>query len=168
MIRPVFQFCLFALSFALLAGCGDGKTDMQKDGVKPRTKKKKEETANKRTYWDNDPELLKESYFVLEDSQYCKHGPYKKYSKEGVINMEYMYELGNPSGIVKDYYSDGTLYSEYGYKNGQPHGAFTWFYPDGQIKLTGKYDHGKYTDTIKEYDEMGKLISATTDYSAYE
>ncbi|MCB9230847.1 MAG: hypothetical protein H6581_04255 [Bacteroidia bacterium] len=156
------------LAFAVLFwyGCGDGKKEMAREGVKPADKKI--ETANKRTYWDNDPEFLKETYYVLQDSQFCKHGPYKKYTKEGVVNMEYMYELGNPSGVVKDYYPDGSLYTEYTYKNGEPHGEFTWYYPNGNIKLTGSYEHGKYTDTIKEYDESGKLTKATTDYSDYE
>ena len=154
---------LFSAGFwSLLAACSTSNQDQEKDT--PRPEIRKDTTENRRTYWDEDQEELKETYFVLKDSQFVKHGPYRMYSKEGVMTMEYNYRMGMPDGPVKDYYPSGELYSEYEYRGGKPNGPFTWYYKSGGVKMTGTYLNGKYHDTLREYDTTGTLTRTITEF----
>ena len=154
---------LFIIAFVVYS-CGNSTEGMEKEDVQPR-ETEEAELINKRTYYDMTGEKLKESYYVMKDSEYVKHGPYKMYHEEGVVAMEYNYDQGHPDGMVIDYYPDGQIFTKYNYKDGKPNGPFEWYYQNGQLKVSGVYTNGVYSDTLKEYSESGELLKVTTDFS---
>ncbi len=108
------------------------------------------------------------------------NGVYKKYYKNGNLELETNYRWGRPNGLEKGYYEDGSLSKVTEYKNGKAqvlkqyyptgelmtetfcneegkaHGLASGYYKDGKLQDETKYINGKWKE-IREYYKNGNL-----------
>lgn len=63
------------------------------------------------------------------------------------------------TGIIKHYDLYGKCILEYQYKNGKKNGISKEYSVDGYLTYEMEYIDGKLLDTIKKFDENGKIIS---------
>lgn len=69
-------------------------------------------------------------------------------------------DLSGRDSVHYKYYKDGALKSRMAVKNGEAHGRFTAFYPDGKIKLSAWMNGFVSFDSLRVYNEQGKVLKS--------
>lgn len=87
-----------------------------------------------------------------------KHGEFRIFSEDGVLEMEGQTDSNRNVGKWKYFYSNGEIESEGNFVNDLPEGLWTWNYPDGMKKEEGYYSNGKRTGLWQGYDKNGKIV----------
>ena len=104
-------------------------------------------------YYTKNGVISEEVYF--DDNLY--QGIYKGYHKNGKLKINRSYTSDTVQGYSKQFYHWGTLESHGHYKNGEPQGLWEYFYPDGTIQMINYYHNGKINGVQKNYDVAGQL-----------
>lgn len=86
-----------------------------------------------------------------------KHGDFRIFSEEGVLEMEGQTDSNRNVGKWKYFYSDGKIESEGNFVNDIPEGLWIWNYPDGKKKEEGHYKQGKRVGLWYIYDTAGNI-----------
>lgn len=86
-------------------------------------------------------------------------GPWKFYSRFGVVISDYVYKDNLLEGRAKDYYPSGEIKIEADYKDGELHGYFREYYKNGKVKTEGWYQNGNREQQWLSYHPDGTLAS---------
>lgn len=87
-----------------------------------------------------------------------KHGEFKIYSKEGIIEIQGQLDSNRNIGKWQYFYPDGKIESEGYFNLDNPDGKWIWNYPDGKRKEEGDYKNGIRIGIWHQYDNAGKMI----------
>jgi len=87
-----------------------------------------------------------------------KHGEFRIFSEDGVIEMEGQLDSNRNVGRWRYYYANGQIESEGLFINDLPNGFWLWNYPDGKKRDEGNYSNGQRVGVWYHYDSTGKLI----------
>lgn len=94
-------------------------------------------------------------YDVLDG---IKHGDFRIYSEEGIIEIEGQLDSNRNVGKWQYFYPNGTIESEGYFNLDRPNGKWIWNYPDGMKKEEGEYVNGVRLGMWYQYDSTGKII----------
>lgn len=86
-----------------------------------------------------------------------KHGEFRIFSEDGVLEMEGQTDSNRNVGKWKYFYSNGKIESEGNFVNDIPEGFWVWNYPDGKKKEEGYYKQGKRVGLWYVYDTVGNI-----------
>ena len=112
------------------------------------------------TYYKNNKiKIVKERYYSINGQ---KHGEYKSYYLDGIIEKECNYINGKFEGIYKSYYKNGQIIEHCNFINGKIEGSYKSYYVNGQIKKDCNYiksinSNRKLDGIYKSYYENGNL-----------
>ncbi len=87
-----------------------------------------------------------------------KHGEFRIFSEDGVLEMEGQLDSNKNVGRWKYYYADGQIESEGLFENDLPDGLWLWNYPDGKKREEGNYNKGQKVGMWYQYDSNGEII----------
>jgi antitoxin component YwqK of YwqJK toxin-antitoxin module len=87
-----------------------------------------------------------------------KHGEFKIYSEEGMLEIQGQIDSNRNVGKWQYYYPNGEIESEGNFSFDKPDGKWIWKYPDGRIKEEGNYENGLRVGMWFEYDHSGKIM----------
>lgn len=87
-----------------------------------------------------------------------KHGEFKIFSEDGVLEIEGQLDSNRNVGRWKYYYANGQIESEGLFLNDLPYGLWRWNYPDGKKREEGNYSKGLRVGVWYQYDNNGKII----------
>lgn len=87
-----------------------------------------------------------------------KHGEFKIFSEDGVLEIEGQLDSNRNVGRWKYYYANGQIESEGLFLNDLPYGLWRWNYPDGKKREEGNYSKGLRVGIWYQYDNNGKII----------
>ena len=94
-------------------------------------------------------------YDVLDG---LKHGEFRIFSEDGVLEMEGQLDSNKNVGRWKYYYANGQIESEGLFENDLPDGLWLWNYPDGKKREEGNYNKGQKVGMWYQYDSNGEII----------
>ncbi len=94
-------------------------------------------------------------YDVLDG---IKHGDFRIYSEEGIIEIEGQLDSNRNVGKWQYFYPNGTIESEGYFNLDRPNGKWIWNYPDGMKKEEGEYVNGVRLGMWYQYDSTGKIV----------
>ena len=87
-----------------------------------------------------------------------KHGEFRIFSEDGVLEMEGQLDSNRNVGRWKYYYANGQIESEGLFENDLPDGLWLWNYPDGKKREEGNYNKGLRVGMWYQYDSNGEII----------
>jgi antitoxin component YwqK of YwqJK toxin-antitoxin module len=99
--------------------------------------------------------------YMLRKKDQVKHGPYKKYTLDGQLLEEGVYEEGEVNGIRKKYV-DGKIAAIETVKEGVFHGLYQSFYPNGGVNSEGFYDEEQMVGVWKRFYKNGQVLEEVT------
>jgi len=94
-------------------------------------------------------------YDVLDG---LKHGEFRIFSEDGVLEMEGQLDSNKNVGRWKYYYANGQIESEGLFENDLPDGLWLWNYPDGKKREEGNYNKGQKVGMWYQYDSTGEIV----------
>lgn len=86
-----------------------------------------------------------------------KHGPYKRWHKNGNLRSEGMYDQNKLAGVIKEYSKDGRLKEQTSYAAGEKHGASVVWNKKGAKTMSGSYQNGKKSGKFAFWDKSGRM-----------
>jgi antitoxin component YwqK of YwqJK toxin-antitoxin module len=101
------------------------------------------------------PSFLKKKKPIRENKR--RNGPWREFSKNGILVQEGQYLNGVRVGKWKLYYETGELVMEENYVYGVMEGPFKSFYKNGQVLSEGYYVENKREGKFLIYDISGNL-----------
>ena len=107
------------------------------------------------------------NYINHPDSDYVKrHGPYKYYFENGVLNFDQNYKNDKLDGVRKIYWENGQIRHVGNYKNGIEIGKHDTYNKNGIIIIEKKFDtDGELIETIKNKDHLDDIHNILDDLS---
>lgn len=108
-----------------------------------------------RKYYDNGVGLLHYEYYQKDG---VFHGPFKTYSKSGILLESGSYRDGLLDGFNYLFDKDGNRLEEKRYENGVLDGPFKYYSNGGIIKESGFYKNSELDGLHESYDKGGNLI----------
>ena len=82
------------------------------------------------------------------------NGPWKEFSKSGIVIRESDYKNGKLDGEYKAFYDNGSILSKSYNIEGEADGVFKRHHLNGKIEIQGQFESGKRK-------ENGKVITTT-------
>ncbi|MEX2483084.1 MAG: hypothetical protein WED10_00895 [Brumimicrobium sp.] len=110
-------------------------------------------------YYDFDEETIETKTQMLGK---IKHGVYKKYRKDGSVEIECYYSKGKENGTWKKFKSNGDLFELKTYKNGKKDGRYELYSHSGELKEEGTYKNGRKDGEFFEYYNDGEPKTKST------
>ena len=108
-----------------------------------------------RKYYDNGVGLLHYEYYQKDG---VFHGPFKTYSKSGILLESGSYRDGLLDGFNYLFDKDGNRLEEKHYENGVLDGPFKYYSNGGVIQESGFYKNSELDGLHKSFDERGNLL----------
>ncbi len=102
------------------------------------------ETGYIRTYYVPEQTKLDEEYFMLNGK---KEGEYKRYYKNGQLQLIGTYINGNEEGEEKWFYKNGQLWIICNYINHILEGEYKEYHESGELEKIYIYGNGKILNT---------------------
>jgi antitoxin component YwqK of YwqJK toxin-antitoxin module len=103
--------------------------------------------------------LVEDKIIEYEVKDGLKHGEFKIYSEEGMIQMKGQIDSNRNVGKWQYFYPNGEIESEGNFNYDRPDGKWIWKYPDGRIKEEGNYENGERVGIWVEFDHSGEVMS---------
>ncbi len=91
-----------------------------------------------------------------------KHGEFRIFSKDGIIQMKGQLDSNRNIGKWKYYFPDGQLESEGFFVDDMPEGKWVWYYPGGNIREEGNYQNGLRVGDWFQFGSNGSIIYEKT------
>lgn len=102
--------------------------------------------------------LVENKIIDYEVKDGLKHGEFRIYSEEGMLEIKGQIDSNRNVGRWQYYYPNGEIESEGYFSFDKPDGKWIWKYPDGRIKEEGQYENGVRIGMWFEYDHSGEIM----------
>lgn len=136
--------CLALLCVCIVVGCN------KKDGIEEKSK-----PVFAKTYYSDG--ILMSEYAIIHDS--VKHGPYKKFYKNGNVEFEVLFSFNKKEGEEKGYYETGELNYIIPYSDNIKSGLSKWYFKNGKAQADIPYYKGNAVGELYYYFQNGRTES---------
>ena len=87
-----------------------------------------------------------------------KHGVFRIFSEDGVLEMEGQLDSNKNVGRWRYYYANGRIESEGFFINDMPEGKWKWYHQGGAVKEEGIFRNGIRKGMWYQYNNSGNVI----------
>lgn len=115
------------------------------------------QTQSVKTYYDDEKQVIKESYMVKGKNPAYLDGPYISYYPNGNPKASGHYKRNEPIGEWKYYYENGNVMMAGDIKNKKRQGEWQFYFEDGKLKSKGFYIVDRKNGLWTYYNEDGTL-----------
>jgi antitoxin component YwqK of YwqJK toxin-antitoxin module len=148
---------LFFILFCSLF-CSCGKEEIPKSSLEIRDNLLYKKNSNV-PFTGRERALVDHKIIDYEVKDGLKHGKFRIFSEDGILEMEGQIDSNRNVGNWKYFYSDGKIESEGNFNLDRPDGKWIWNYPDGKKREEGNYQDGIRVGMWYQYDSNGEVIS---------
>lgn len=110
-------------------------------------------------YFDDEKELLRETYYIKDSIQKSLHGEYTLYFYNQNIKINGYFKNNKEDGPWVYYFESGKIKKKGTWKKGQLHGHWKNYYENGSLKQEGYFEQGRKNGAWTYYYENGKKKS---------
>ncbi len=148
-------FATLILLSAILFSCGNDEIPKSSLILKDNVLYKQDSNT---PFTGRERALVENKIVEYEVKDGLKHGEFKIFSEEGVLEISGQLDSNRNVGKWSYFFPDGQIESTGYFINDMPDGLWIWNFPDGKKREEGKYLNGIRVGLWYQYDNNGDIV----------